>query len=107
MSEREIRAAENESLFRSFNERIRDATGGSSAELMMLVCECGQPDCAESMKLDVRHYEAIRAHGDRFAILPEHNSPDVENIVERNPHYWVVEKFGVAGDVAEDLDPRS
>lgn len=59
------------------------------------------------MKLGARDYEAIRAHGDRFAVLPEHTSPNVETVVEENPNFWVVEKFGVAGDVAEDLDPRN
>ncbi len=107
MSEREVRIAQNESLFRAVNERILVATGRSSAELMMFVCECGDPDCAEAMKLEARDYEAIRAHGDRFGVLPEHTSPYIETVVEKNPSFWVVEKFGVAGDVAEDLDPRS
>ena len=107
VSEREVRIAQNESLFRAVNERIRVAAGGSGAEPMMFVCECGDPDCAESMKLDARDYEAIRAHGDRFGVLPEHTSPYVETVVEKKPNFWVVEKFGVAEDVAEDLDPRS
>ena len=29
---------------------------------------------------------------DRFIVKPEHVYPDVEHVLERHDHYWVVEK---------------
>ncbi len=101
----EVREAESESLFRAFNERLRAAVGRFSR--LMVVCECGRPDCTASIKVESRAYEAVRSHGDRFIVRPGHNTPSVETVVEQTATYWVVEKVGLAGDVAEDLDPRS
>ena len=33
--------------------------------------------------------------------------PRIEQVVQREERYWVVEKFGVGGELSEDLDPRS
>ena len=39
------------------------------------------------MKLEVREYDAIRLHGDRFAVLPGHDLPTIERVVEETPSY--------------------
>jgi hypothetical protein len=54
-------------------------------------------------------YEALRAKGTRFAVMPheDHVYPDVELVVERHDRCWVVEKIGVAARVAEEIDPRA
>jgi enhancing lycopene biosynthesis protein 2 len=58
--------------------------------------------------MSAEEYEAIRADGARFLISPsdEHVCDD-EEVVARNAHYWVVEKFGEARRSAKRLDPRS
>jgi hypothetical protein len=38
----------------------------------------------------------------RFLVLHEHVDPEYERVVERSERFVVVEKFGVAGDVAEE-----
>jgi hypothetical protein len=45
----------------------------------------------------------------RFFVKPDvaHLVPEVEDVVERHERYWVVEKIGVAGELAERQDPRS
>ena len=50
----------------------------------------------------------VRSNPERFIVGPDdsHVDPNVEDVVKRTPEYWVVEKKGVAGDIAEDLDPR-
>jgi hypothetical protein len=52
-------------------------------------------------------YEAIREHPARFPVLPGHELPDVETVVETHERYLVVEKQGTARDVAIEHDKRS
>jgi hypothetical protein len=41
-----------------------------------------------------------------FAVLPGHDVPTVERVVETNERYVIVEKFGEAAITAIKLDPR-
>jgi hypothetical protein len=43
-----------------------------------------------------------RAEPNRFAVAPDHVAPDIEVVVKKHSHFWLVEKFGVAGDVAKE-----
>jgi hypothetical protein len=109
----DTRAARNESLFREINERIE----GSNASHHWVdppypdwVCECARQDCSVAVRLTVKEYEAVRSSPVQFLVAPseEHVAPDVEQVVGRHDErYWVVEKRGAAGDMSEDLDPRS
>jgi hypothetical protein len=51
-------------------------------------------------------YEQIRQHPARFAVRPGHELLEVERVVEEHDGYLVVEKVGVAQEVAERHDPR-
>jgi len=107
---REQRAARNQSLFRSVNERIEPLNQAFSTINRMndFVCECAVETCTEKMPMSVDEYEAIRAEGNRFAVAPgdDHVWPDVEAITEKHDRYWVVEKFGYGGSLAAKFDPR-
>ena len=86
------RNARNQSLFREVNERIgqfanRSANGACDS----YICECGDPRCTEPMKLTRAEYEAVREHANHFAILPSHENPATETVVERHGRYCVVE----------------
>ena len=109
-TERQRRIAENESLFRDVNERVED-----TAERFMIgddvaqefLCECGETSCTERVVLTLREYESVRANPRRFAVLPGHEIEEVEDVVERTDRFLVVEKTGVGGPVADELDPRT
>ena len=59
------------------------------------------------MQLDLGEYEAVREHATRFLVSPGHVwTPDVEHTVEQHERYWVLQKTGVAGEVAADRNPR-
>ena len=115
MDERKSRRAKNETLFREVNERVEEVTTGLRAVgfgedegvLIGFVCECGQEDCSE--QLEVRHaqYELVRSDARRFVVLPGHENPDIERVVDRQGHYFVVEKVGEAAEIAVERDPRS
>jgi len=53
----------------------------------------------------VAEYERIHSSGVRFTIAIGHDFPEVENVVEENDGYVVVQKIGVAAEEAERLDP--
>ncbi len=105
--EREVRAARNESLFRSLNERLDQVREGTTSdEPTEYFCECAQRSCASIVALSPQDYEHVRSAGDRFLVLPDHLIPDVERVLEKRETYWIVEKLGVGSYVADALDPR-
>lgn len=105
MDPRGERVGKNEALFREVNERIEQIAEGNEAEFL---CECGDPACTSPIRLPLERYEAVRSHPDRFAVLPGHEIPDVESVVEDHGAYVVVEKHpGRPAELAAEYDPRS
>lgn len=101
----EERAARNEALFREVNEQIRDldsrfGSGGAS----IFVCECADDGCAARLSIPRAAYAAVRANPRRFVVAPGHENLDLETVVERPDGYFVVEKYGTPGRIAERLD---
>jgi hypothetical protein len=109
---REERFAGNEALFREVNERVAEVATNfieveTKGEAIDFTCECGRADCAEPIAMTVLEYEAIRANPTHFAVVPEHEQPEIETVVERNPTYFVVEKRDEdAQEIARETDPR-
>src|SRR5215218_7280540 len=97
VSARDERLAGNEALFREVNERVAEvATHFLELETreapVDFTCECGRAECAEPIPMTVAEYEAIRAEPTHFAVVPGHEQPEIESIVERHPTYLVIEK---------------
>jgi hypothetical protein len=105
----EERLARNESFFRQVNERIKDVADGIEGgdDRYEFLCECSDPSCTDRLTLTSAEYEEVRASPRRFVLAPGHVSPEVEHVVETQADHIVVEKDGVAGRIAADLDPRS
>ena len=101
-----VRAAVHESTFREINEQLTAI--GDDPGLRDVVCECARPDCTALIPITDTEYEAVRADGHHFVIAPgeEHVDEDIERVVVRNERFWVVEKAGVAAEIADDLDTR-
>jgi hypothetical protein len=101
------RAAANEATIRDVNEGIeRGQWPGEEDTPVGFRCECARLGCNRLVELSVREYEEIRAHPQRFVVLPGHELPDVEDVVEAGRGYVIVEKRDKAGEVAEQHDPR-
>jgi hypothetical protein len=103
-----IRAATRQSLFREVNERIEALNEEFSRIVPMgaWICECADETCFEHIELTMAEYEAIREHPARFPVMPGHEVPEVEIVVEANDRYVVVEKLGAARTLAVEHDPR-
>jgi hypothetical protein len=105
--DREKRIARNEVAFRNVNEGIeRGQWPGDEGARVAFRCECGQLGCNELIELTVREYEEVRASPRRFVMLPGHQIPEVETVVETFEGYIVVEKREESGRLAEAADPR-
>ncbi len=104
-----IRAAENQSLFREVNERIEQLQEGFGAttEVSEWVCECADTSCTERISMTLREYQALRGDSNRFAVVPGHELPDVEAVVDATEEYDLVRKIGAGAAKARRLDPRS
>jgi hypothetical protein len=103
LGESELRRAKNETMFREVNERIVDVQDGNELEVL---CECGHPECIESVRVRLAEYEAIRADPTAFVVVPGHESPDVDRVEREEPKFLLVTKQGAAGRFAREHDPR-
>jgi len=65
-------------------------------------CECAERLCNRMLELTPAEYERVRAHPRRFVVLPGHERPDIEVVVETQPGYVVVEKRPEVGRAARD-----
>jgi hypothetical protein len=108
--ERARRIGENEALFRTVNEQVEDLQQGMAAvsdDKMHIVCECGDLRCVERLVVSVAKYEEIRSEATLFFVVPGHEIPDVEDVVERTDGFAVVRKHpGEPGRLAEATDTR-
>jgi hypothetical protein len=105
-----VEAAQDQSLFREVNEKLRDLNEAfeTITRDSGFICECANRDCIEYVTMTLADYEAIRLVPTHFLVTPResHVVPKVERVIEQNDRYWVVEKFGDAGMAAIKLDPR-
>jgi hypothetical protein len=113
VSARDERLAGNEALFREVNERVAEVATHfieveTQTEPVDFTCECGRAECAQPITMTMSEYEAIRATPTHFAVVPEHEQPEIEIVIERHPTYFVVEKRQEdAQEVARETDPRA
>jgi hypothetical protein len=110
MDERGRRVGLNEAMFREVNERIEglNRTFGEFTERMDIVCECGSGTCVERILVPIPQYERVRADPTSFILVPGHEDPTVEVVVERAEGYHVVRKQGEdVEQLAVERDPRT
>jgi hypothetical protein len=106
--ERARRIGLNEAVFREFNERLEEVGRGFDLRMLDLVCECGDAECTERIRMSVEEYEQLRTDPRQFAVVPSHEAPDIEDVVERKGDYDVVYKrAGGPAELARETDPRS
>ncbi len=100
---RRRRIAENETRFREINDRLESDARSllGDGESIEFVCECGKFDCALSVALTLPEYRDVRADDRQFAVLPGHEIPDTEDVVDRTERFVVVRKHDEAAPIVE------
>ncbi len=106
----QARLAENEAVFRRANEHIdakADELDPDGEHTFLFLCECAQADCVDRVPLTRAEYEHVRSDPTQFLIIPGHEVVAIEQVVEDEGEYQVVEKVGGAAQIAVATDPRS
>ena len=101
--EREIRAARNQAMFRSVNEKLKEINDAFAAVAgsYSIACECADSGCLELIEMSADAYADIRRHPRRFAVRHGHVYPEIELVVAEFDGYSVVEKMGEAAAIVE------
>jgi hypothetical protein len=99
---REERIAHNEAWSRSLNERHAEWAAPHDARAGFR-CECWQSDCVERIQLSGEEWTMVRAKPNRFAVAPGHIAESFEAVLTEYPGFWLIEKFGEAGEIATEL----
>jgi hypothetical protein len=99
---REERIAHNQAWARSLNERHAEWAGASEA-MSDFRCECWQEGCVERIPLSGEEWRMVRAEASRFAVAPDHVAENFEVVVKEFPRFWMLEKLGEAGEIADKL----
>jgi hypothetical protein len=106
-SDRARRIGLNEAAFRRVNEELESLAVRFEIDdrPLDLVCECGNADCNQRIKMSRREYEEVRADSALFALVSGHEIPDVETVVSRRASHIVVRKRpGEPERIAESTD---
>ena len=108
MASGEEQAAVRETVARDLNEEIEAAHEEAGREgYVPMLCECGKPDCEHVVPMTLDEYEEVRANPRRFAVAPDHHQGQIEQVVEDEGRFLIVEKRpGTPAAVAEEEDPR-
>jgi len=110
MDERQRRVGRNEALFRQVNEELEalDHFTRITEKTIGIVCECGDLLCQERIDVPVSTYERVRSESELFLVVPGHEIPAAEDVVDRNDGYFIVRKHeGGPAELAQQTDPRS
>ena len=75
------------------------------------VCECPDPECSEIVRLSFEAYEAIRQYPRQFFNVSGHEAASIaagaERVIAVAGDLTVVQKIGLAGDLASGAPDRS
>jgi hypothetical protein len=83
------RIAQTERFFRAVNEEIAENDGHGTT---LFLCECGNPGCSEGLELTAAALRHLHAESGLFVVLPGHEIPDVETVVDQHDGYLVVRR---------------
>jgi hypothetical protein len=101
------RAARNEEIFRGINERIEQGAEQHGVEgALPFHCECARASCVGTMDIPPREYERVVRERYRFVLIPGHEDAAIEEVVEREAAYVVVEKLGEAREQVDRDHPQ-
>lgn len=101
------RAAQNEEVFRDVNERIEQGAEQHAVSARLpFHCECGQASCVETIEIRPDRYAAIVRERYHFVLIPGHEEPEIERVVEAEGEFLVVEKVGEAREQIDRDHPQ-
>ncbi len=104
---REERSARNEAIFRVGNERMAEwEERHEDGQPERYLCECADIDCRAKVELTRSQYEYVRSDSRWFVVLPGHETPDAESVIDDHDGWVVVEKNPELAPIVEATDLR-
>lgn len=102
-SERNERIARNEASFRELNDRLDSDVhrGNTEPDFAGFVCECGNEDCDTTIRVALDSYAEVRRDDKLFMIVPGHEVPGAEDVVDERNGYVVVRKHDDVADIVD------
>jgi hypothetical protein len=104
------RKALNEGVFRKANEKLERAAHElelvDADTMIPFLCECPKLECKKVVLLTLSEYEDVRSSGRGGLAAVGHEDRSIEHVVAQNDRFVTTEKFGEAGDVHAEADPR-
>ena len=104
------RKANNEGAFREANEKLersaKEIVPAGDESLVPFLCECPRRECTQVVLLTLAEYEQVRAASVRGLAAPGHEDLSIEHVVAENERFLTTEKFGEAGEIHAEGDPR-
>jgi hypothetical protein len=99
-SPRARRMRENEELMEELNRRmermleeIREDEDTDADAPIAFLCECSHLDCRERVHLEPSLFDRIHKDPDVFVLVPGHEVPDVERVVDQVSDFLIVRKL--------------
>jgi hypothetical protein len=87
---------------RSFGDAVGDADGTDRYH-----CECSDAGCTSTIALLASEYESVRGDGRDFAIMRDHEDPELDAVLAERARYSIVRKLpGMPARIAGESDPR-
>lgn len=114
------RLAENEVIFRQANEKVsrelddlRQAAASDGHTGMVpdkdpelhFYCECSDEKCRKRIVMSPAKYKQLHQNSSQFVLLPGHNVPELERVVDGSKEYIVVEKVITPPAQGKRLNP--
>ena len=94
------RLRENEDFMESLNQRmkamlkeIREERDDDPDAPFGFFCECSDLDCRERVLVEPPRYGEIHADPEQFVLLPGHEIPAIEVVVDQEGGYLIVRKI--------------
>jgi hypothetical protein len=100
-SPRARRMRENEELMEELNRRMErmleeireDDETADADDPIAFLCECSQLDCRERVRLEPSLFDRIHRDPDQFVLVPGHEVPDIERVVDQVGDVLIVRKL--------------
>jgi hypothetical protein len=104
LQERQVRAAQNQLLFRAVNDRIRELGERilDSVSELDFACECADPSCMKTISMPVADFAAIEQVENQFVVLRGHEISEVEDVIAEHDGYLIVSKRDAAEEFVKD-----
>ena len=86
---REERILQTEEFYRGVNDVIAQKTPPNGA---LFLCECANPFCNVTFEMSADDLIILHSTAGYYVILPGHEIPDLEDVVQRQDGYAIVKK---------------